>query len=148
MKTVTRNIVGAFIFSKDGQLLLGKNLPGGVYEGFWTIPAGGVEEDEINDEALYREVLEEVGVDIRNANIDKLDSKLGESNATDKETGERIIIKMSFNDYKVTLSDFADDISITSGDDFSKARWFRLDELKDLEIAPPARKVIESLVRL
>ena len=42
MRTIHRDIVGGFIFSKDGRLLLGKNCKGGVYEGSFVVPGGGV----------------------------------------------------------------------------------------------------------
>lgn len=145
MKSVNRNIVGAFIFSKDGYILLGKNRPGGVYEGSWTIPGGGVERGEGNLEALKREILEEVGLDINDARIEQLESKYGESPATSRDTGEQIMIKMSFNDYKVTLHKLASEVIVVSGDDFSQARWFSLKELDGLNIAAPAKKTLDLL---
>lgn len=145
MKSVNRKIVGAFIFSKDGFILLGKNRPGGVYEGLWTIPGGGVEQGEDNLEALKREILEEVGLDISGAKIEQLESKFGESTATSKDTGEQIIIKMSFSDYGVTLLKLASEVIVVSGDDFSQARWFSLKALDNLNIAAPAKKTLELL---
>jgi 8-oxo-dGTP pyrophosphatase MutT (NUDIX family) len=145
MKTVNREIVGAFIFSHDGYVLLGMNRPGGVYEGSWTIPGGGVELNESNLVALKREIMEEVGLDISEAKIEKLESKYGESSAISKETGEKVLIKMSFNDYKVTLPKTASEVIVTSGDDFSLAQWFSAEELKDLSIAAPAKKTLKLL---
>jgi nucleoside triphosphatase len=146
MKSIHRNIVGAFIFSNDGYILLGMNQSGGVYDGEWTIPGGGVEAFENNLQALEREIAEEVGIDISEGIIEQLGSKNGESLATSKDTGERILIKMSFNDYKVTLPKAANDIKLTSGDDFSSARWFMVDEIINLKIAAPAKKTLQLLI--
>lgn len=44
MRTIHRDIVGGFIFSKDGKVLLGKNRTGGVYEGSYVVPGGGVDD--------------------------------------------------------------------------------------------------------
>ncbi len=40
MRTIQREIVGGFIFSKDGKVLLGKNRKGGHYEGSYVVPWG------------------------------------------------------------------------------------------------------------
>jgi 8-oxo-dGTP pyrophosphatase MutT (NUDIX family) len=146
MQSTSRKIVGAFIFSQDGMVLLGKNKPGGVYEGLWTIPGGGVEEGEDSITALQREIVEEVGLDISSAEIIALPSKHGESVKTDIDSGLATLIKMHFHDYHVTLSTPASESELISGDDFSAARWFSIHELANLEIAGPAKKTLMSLI--
>lgn len=146
MQTISREIVGAFIFSKDGMVLLGKNKPGGVYEGLWTIPGGGVEEGEDPIAALRREIVEEVGLDISDADIIALPSKHGESVKTDINSGQTTLIKMHFHDYRVTLNTSASKSELISGDDFSAARWFSVHELYNLQIAGPAKKTLTSLI--
>ena len=76
MRTIYRDIVGGFIFSKDAKLLLGKNRKGGVYEGCYLVPGGGVEEGETNEAALEREMmflknLENIVLDDEESKIDK-----------------------------------------------------------------------------
>ncbi len=146
MQSISREIVGAFIFSRDGMILLGKNKPGGVYEGLWTIPGGGVEEGENTLTALKREIAEEVGLDIDDADIVALPSKHGESTKTDIDSGSTTIIKMHFHDYRVTLNTLASESELISGDDFSAARWFYVHELHNLEIAGPAKKTLLSMI--
>ena len=146
MQSISREIVGAFIFSKDDMILLGKNIPGGVYEGLWTIPGGGVEEGEDVITALKREILEEVGLNISDADIIALPSKHGESVKTNTESGVTTLIKMHFHDYHVILGTPASSSEIISGDDFSAARWFSIDELHNLEIAGPAKKTLMTLI--
>ena len=69
MRTIQRDIVGGFIFSADGKLLLGKNRKGGVYEGLFVVPGGGVDTGETKPQALRREMLEETGIDIATATV-------------------------------------------------------------------------------
>ena len=57
MRTIKRDIAGAFIFSNDNHVLLGKNIKGGVYEDLWVVPGGGIDEGESKVEAARRELL-------------------------------------------------------------------------------------------
>ena len=48
----------------DGAFLLTSRPPGKVYEGYWEFPGGKVEPGETIEQALRRELLEEIGVTI------------------------------------------------------------------------------------
>ena len=96
MRTIHRDIVGGFIFSNDGKLLLGKNRKGGVYEGSFVVPGGGVDDGETREAALRREMLEETGIDIQTATIQPFNQSSGEHEKTLHETGERVFVKMKF----------------------------------------------------
>ena len=58
--------VRAVIIQDNKVLTIRRTKPNETY---WVIPGGGVEEKETNEEALIREIKEELGVDIK---IDKL----------------------------------------------------------------------------
>jgi 8-oxo-dGTP diphosphatase len=59
--------VGALIFHGDSILLVERgNEP---LKGFWSLPGGCVEVGEKLDEALRREVLEETGLNVRDAKV-------------------------------------------------------------------------------
>lgn len=53
------------IRGQDGRYLLARRLPGSHLEGLWEFPGGGVEDGESPEEALVRELKEELGVQIR-----------------------------------------------------------------------------------
>lgn len=55
--------VGVLI-QPDGQFLLTSRPPGKVYEGNWEFPGGKLEEGESVEEALRRELQEEIGLTI------------------------------------------------------------------------------------
>ena len=48
----------------DGAFLLTSRPPGKVYEGYWEFPGGKVEAGETIEQALRRELIEEIGVTI------------------------------------------------------------------------------------
>ncbi len=144
MRTIERDIVGAFIFSKDGKVLFGKT---GAYEGLWVVPGGGIEEDETKLQALIRETLEETGIDIKDAEITPFkEIHHGESEKTLRNTGERVLVKMKFFDYKIAMKEVANKINIDPTDDLSDLHWFSREELAKLEIiSPPTIKILHQL---
>jgi 8-oxo-dGTP diphosphatase len=55
-------VVAAVIVQPDGRFLLAQRPPGRVYAGYWEFPGGKVERDESAEEALHRELQEELGI--------------------------------------------------------------------------------------
>lgn len=145
MRTIERDIVGGFIFSKDLKVLLGKNRKGGVYEGSYVVPGGGVDDGETNDLALRREVLEETGIDVLTTEVIQINISTGEHEKTLRDTGERVLVKMVFYDYRIQLSDLADQVVVTAEDDWAEPRWFTADELTSENIGSPTRRTLQKI---
>ena len=55
--------VGVLI-SPDGDFLLTSRPPGKVYQGYWEFPGGKLEQGETVEQALRRELIEEIGITI------------------------------------------------------------------------------------
>lgn len=146
MRTIKRDIVGAFIFSNDQQILLGKNGKGGVYEDLWVIPGGGIDDGESKREALAREVKEEVGMDISGAKITGLDEVLtGQSKKVLRDSRETVLVDMTFYNYAIEFDAPASDIEIKLEDDLSEAVWTPLAQLRDKKFSPSVYRVLETL---
>lgn len=60
-------VAAAVIQRADGAFLLAKRPAGKVYAGWWEFPGGKVEAGEPADRALFRELHEELGIDVRSA---------------------------------------------------------------------------------
>jgi len=149
MKTIYREIVSALIFSNDNKILLGmKDLDSrGVYADCWHIPGGGLDEKEAKISALTREIKEETGIDISGYKIKLIDDKgKGESLKTIKDTGEKVLCKMTFFVYKVVIEDKkAEEIKIKAGDDIKTYKWVNIPELKSLKLTPPSTVLFKKL---
>ena len=120
-------------------MLLGKNRSGGVYEGSYVIPGGGVDDDETKLEALRREMLEETGIDINDATVAELNQAFGEHEKTLRDIGERVLVKMNFYDYRIDIPKPADEIHVIAEDDWAEPQWFELGALATLELSAPTR---------
>lgn len=146
MRTIQRKIVGAFIFSADDHILLGKSMKGGVYQGVWLVPGGGIENDETSFEAIVREAKEEVGIDISIYPTALMDIKgSGTSEKVLRDTGERVVVEMDFINFRVDIPLPGRDIAFSLDDDLSEAKWIKFSELKDLKFSPSVKNVLEIL---
>jgi len=62
--TSLRLVVAAVMVREDGRLLLARRPSGSHLAGFWEFPGGQVEVGESAEEALARELREELGVEV------------------------------------------------------------------------------------
>lgn len=148
MRTIQRDIVGGFIFSADGKVLLGHSKKGGVYQDQLIVPGGGVEEGESKRDALRREMLEETGIDITKATVTEIDEiSVGESEKTLRDTGERVLVKMRFHDFIVQMHDNSNQIKLTFEDDYANAMWYTPAELAKLKatMGPATKATLRKL---
>jgi len=105
----------AGIIKKDQKFLLGKRKPGGSIGGKWEFPGGKVESKESLEDALKREFLEELDVEI--------------------EVNKFIVMKdFSTNGHQFKLYAFyidlkSDNIKYNEHDKFD---YFTIDEIKKL----------------
>lgn len=146
MRIIERDIVGAFIFSSDGKVLLGHNKKGGVYQDQLIVPGGGIEDGESKEDAVAREIFEETGIDISDARVELVEGySTGESEKTLRDTGERVLVKMRFYDFKVTLGHVANEVVLKFDDDYADANWYASDELTGLSIGPATEATLAKL---
>ncbi len=146
MRTIKRDIVGGFVFSADAHMLLVKSSKGGVYQGFWLVPGGGVEPGETKHQALARELLEEVNLDVSDAKITLIrDDNSGESEKDLPETGERVLVRMRFHDYKVLIPKNAADIPIQINHELAESMWIPVADLPAARLVEPTMQTLQAM---
>lgn len=147
MREIERTIVSALIFSKDGKLLMGRKDPskGGVYANVWHIPGGGVEKGESLKKALQREIKEEVGIDIDPEEATLISN--GDTGTAEKtlDTGEKVLVKMHFNRFKLIINKTTSEIQLCLNDDLIETRWFTPDELSEVEQIPGGKEFFKKI---
>lgn len=148
MRTIKREVVGAVLISEDGKVLLGKTAAEavGVYSGCWVIPGGGIDPGESKKEALIREVFEETHHDISRCRLQPIERQAeGRSRKKLKETGETVLVKMSFNDYLVKLNRTAVELGTKPSEELVELKWFDRDELNGADLSPPTEELFKKL---
>lgn len=136
----TRLIVVPIIKNDVGSVLLCK-MPAdrGVFPGKWGLPGGGVEPGERIEEALRREVLEELGVSVTAAK--PLFFKDGVHEKTFPNEGKRIIY-MVFLLYECRI---AAEQPICLNSEFSEYTWVEPTSLNDYDLNSATRETFVTV---
>lgn len=68
-KIPTMTVVAAALIDESGRILLQQRRPGRSMAGLWEFPGGKVEDGELPEAALVRELAEELGIDVAPADL-------------------------------------------------------------------------------
>ena len=69
----TVDVAVGVLIQPNGDFLLTSRPPGKVYEGYWEFPGGKLEAGETVEQALRRELIEEIGITIGSASAWKVE---------------------------------------------------------------------------
>lgn len=107
--------------------------------GYWTFSKGHLAKDEDIEKGTVRKTKEEIG--LKNLNILK---KIGENEyiAADPETGPT---RRHVNFFLVETKDKV--LKLESSGGLDDARWFTLDEVRDLKMYPDIKPVLEAALK-
>jgi len=115
-------VVNAIIKNNKGDRVLIVKRKGGLHSGKWAFPGGIVEKGETKEQALKREINEEVGLQIK-----KILRKIAEYNYPGEDNspsfGESYLVEV-----------FNEKIKINS--EISDFKWITLEELENLDYVP------------
>jgi 8-oxo-dGTP diphosphatase len=65
-------VAACVLVNEAGELLIAKRPPGRPLAGLWEFPGGKVEQEEQPEEALIRELKEELGIEIASSDLEPL----------------------------------------------------------------------------
>jgi len=138
--SITRLIVVPIIKDAEDRVLLCRMPPDrGVFPNEWGLPGGGVEPGERIDEALRREVMEELGVVI--TDLLPLFFKDGLHYKTFPD-GEKRLIYMVFLLYECRVDS---NQAIRLNAEFSEYSWAQPDQLGDYDLNSATRDTFCAL---
>lgn len=123
-------VVGACISDGSKYLLSCRSEKQG-YVGKWEFPGGKVEKDETDEEAIKREIREEIGIDIDVSN--KLDSNVFYEKKKDRY--------IELNVYNATIK--SGEIKSKEG---QKLEWKEIDELENLDWMNADINIVQTLI--
>jgi len=141
-----RRCVGIMIINKEKKILVGKRID--HPSGFWQMPQGGIDENENPEEAVRREMMEEIGTN--KAELIKVSSQWINYNIP-LETlktlpwGNKYIGQsQKWFAFKFTGQD--SDINVdTKNPEFSEWKWAKMDSIID-NIVPFKRDVYSKIL--
>ena len=132
--------LGAYgLIIKDGKILLIKKF-GGPYDGKLDLPGGTIEFCERPEEALKRELMEEVGIEV-------VDYKLFDADSVSFEWQfkEDTLVKVHHTGIFFTVSNFNNEIRKEVSVDSLGAEFFDIKELSKKELSAIAIMELEKL---
>lgn len=122
--------VVAALLVKEGRVLVARRPEGRHMAGYWEFPGGKIERGESPQEALAREMREELDIGVRVGRVYQA-------------------ITYSYPEKNVLLLFYA--VSLEEGEprpvEEAEVRWVRLDELDDMLFAPADQQLIQHLKR-
>jgi 8-oxo-dGTP pyrophosphatase MutT (NUDIX family) len=128
-----KKCVGPVIYNNDGKIFLMKSPKWKK----WIIPGGEIKKGETEEEALRREIHEELGIDIKNLQRIGKKIKFPSSDFKDEKT------KFIFIDFFVE----ACSTDITPNEEISEWNWFTTDESLKLDLLDTTRELIEKFIK-
>ena len=135
-----RTIVVGLVRNRRGDLLLCRMSPDrGVFPGQWGLPGGGIEPGETMEQALRREMREELGVEIDDIRPAFFKDGLHEKTFADGSIRSVYMIFLLFHCRAV-------DEALRLNEEFAEYRWVREDEAMRLDLNEQTRDTLARLI--
>lgn len=120
--------VAAIIKNKDEKILLTcRNVE--PFSGYWCLPGGHIDDYENANEAVIREVKEEIGLDFDGEFFTYFDEIIPEHN---------------FHAVVLVFTGYGNGQIVTQESEISKFGWFSLEEARSLDLAFEHNNILEQ----
>ena len=123
------NVVAAVIQNEEGKILIAQRNLKKSQGGLWEFPGGKIEPNETKEEAIIREIKEEMDIDIETKKF--IDQKI--FNYPDKD----------INLIAIECKQIKGDIKLNEHEDF---KWVNKNELKNFNFAPADKFIIKTIL--
>ncbi len=146
MTTQYRKCVGMMVLNNNNEILVGRRLD--HPSGYWQMPQGGIDENENPEEAVWREMMEEIGTN--NAELIKMSSQWINYNipqdTLDKLPWGKKYIGQTQKWFIFRFTGQESDINVgTENPEFSEWKWAKFNSLVD-NIVPFKRDVYKTIL--
>lgn len=138
-----RTIVIALVQAKDNKFLMGKRTDQNHTNGYWVFPGGSVEVGESIQEVAKREVMEEVGVDIFNEEVQIIDYESFGLSTKSRQLG---LTKpdLKFKLVRISLGLDSDLYSLSDTTELDSVSWIDQDKLSNLNVLEEIGNIIKT----
>ncbi len=146
MEEKYRRCVGMMILNSNKEILVGRRLD--HPSGYWQMPQGGIDENEKPEEAVWREMMEEIGTN--NADLFKISNQwikyeIPQETLDTLPWGKQYIGQMQ-KWFIFNFSGQNKDINVqTINPEFSEWRWMNSNNLIENAV-PFKRKVYKTII--
>lgn len=124
------NVVAAVICNEDNKILIAQRNLKKSQGGLWEFPGGKIEQGETKEQAIIREIKEEMNLDI------KVEKYLAEKTFEYPEKVINLIaLKCRIISGKIMLNEHED------------VKWINKDEFKQFDFAPADSFIVENIRR-
>ncbi len=142
-----RPCVGIVLFNAEGKVLVGERIDS---PGAWQMPQGGIDAGEEIEDAVFREMMEEIGTD--NADIIEIAEKklrydlpahlLGRLWKNQYRGQEQVWVALRYNGTDADIN-----LNAHTPPEFQKWQWVNLDDIFDL-IVPFKRDTYREVIAM
>jgi 8-oxo-dGTP diphosphatase len=126
-------LASAIIKNKSGEVLLLKRGETKTFQSHWQLPEGKLEEKESPQEALKREVKEELGLDVNSAKLSGVNQSMLEAKGITYLV-IRIIFLVKIQNKKIILSG-----------EHSDYAWVKLSKIPKIKFLPGTLESIKNI---
>jgi len=147
MSNQYRKCVGIMIINKDKEILVGRRLD--HPSGFWQMPQGGIDDNENPEDAVWREMMEEIGtnkVELIKISNQWVSYEIPEETLKTLPWGNKYIGQIQkWFAFKFLGED--NDINVKTDDpEFSEWKWAKIDSIVN-NIVPFKRNVYSIILK-
>jgi 8-oxo-dGTP diphosphatase len=129
-------VVAAALIDPAGRVLLQQRRAGKAHAGLWEFPGGKVEDGETPEQALVREIAEELGSALDRASLEPIGF------ASDRDSGPARRAPRLILLYECRKWD-GEPVPL----DAEKVGWFAPEAIAELELCPLDRPLAKALLR-